>query len=324
MNGFHYDRFPTDISYGSRGGPGFTTNVITVDSGQESRVARRDQERNTYDVSYGIKSFTQLATAAKFYRARKGCANGFPYKDWADFTSNPTDPSYRSAMGTKDQVIGTGNGTTTVFQLKKLYTSGLTTHTRKIRLPVNGTVSIWLDNTLKTEGVDYTIDYTTGEVTFMAAVTAGVVVSASFEFDVPVRFGQEVDELFSISIDEFDSGSIDSIPLVELIDPDPGYAGELFSGGALERVVSASYTMSTATARTYNLSSSIANCPVLCPDPAAIGPGGPIFFLRNGGGSNNLVLKDNSGTTLVTLTPGNGVEVLLTVDGAGNKIWEAQ
>lgn len=323
--GFHYDRFPTDISYGSKGGPGFNTSIMEVDSGQEQRVARRDQEKNIYDAAYGIKSFDQLSTLARFYRARKGCANGYPYKDWVDYTSNPTNPSYRgTGPGTRDQLIGTGNGTTTTFQLKKLYTSGLSTHTRKIRLPVSGTVRIWLDAVLKTEGVDYTIDYTTGIVTFMSAVGGGVGVYASFEFDVPVRFGQELDASLSMTIEEFDTGGIDSIPIVELVDPDPGYAGEPFNGGATERVISAAYTLSTATARTYNLSSSVATCPVLCPDPAALQPGGPLFFVRNGGGSNDLLLKDNTGATMLTITPGNGVEILLTVDGSGNKIWEAQ
>ena len=42
---------------------------------------------------------------------------------------------------------------------------------------------------------------------------AGIIITADFEFDVPVRF--DTDEL-QISMDSYNSGSWNSIPLIEL------------------------------------------------------------------------------------------------------------
>lgn len=325
MGAFHEVQFPTDISYGSRGGPGFGTSVVEVDSGQEYRVARRDQEQNRYDVSYGVKSYDQLAALLNFYRARKGCATGFRFKDWTDFTSNPTNPGYRSSAGTADQTIGTGDGSTTTFQLVKVYTSGPGTHTRVITKPVSGTVRVWVNGVEKTIVTDFNVDYTTGVVSMTSAPAAGHLVKASFQFDVPVRFGREVDEALAVSIDEFDSGGIDSVPLVEDMVPDPGSINEFFYGGAYEGTVGAGgYTLSTGVARVFNLSATVSSANVSLPNPSSIPPGGPIFYLRNGGGSNNLVLKNDTGSTIATLTPGTGVEVLLTITSGGAKYWEAQ
>ena len=59
----------------------------------------------------------------------------------------------------------------------------------------------------------WTVDTTTGIVTFSAPPAAGVVITAGFEFDVPVRF--DTDEL-PITLDIERMGSIASIPLIEI------------------------------------------------------------------------------------------------------------
>jgi uncharacterized protein (TIGR02217 family) len=110
-----------------------------------------------------------------------------------------------------DQVIGAGDNSSTVFQLVKAYSSGAQTWTRSITKPVTGTVTVALDGNAQTSG--WSVDTTTGQITFTTAPAGGVIVSAGFEFDVPVRF--DTDQL-DVTQDLERLGSITSIPLIEI------------------------------------------------------------------------------------------------------------
>jgi uncharacterized protein (TIGR02217 family) len=191
-------RFPTDIAFGSSGGPEYSTDVVIVQSGFEQRNANWSQARARYNVAHGVKTQTQLDALIAFFRARKGRADGFRFKDWADY----------KATG---QNIGTGNGTATVFQLKKTYVSGSVTETRIVTKPVSGTINIYKNAVLQVSG--YTADTTNGQITFSVAPANGVIVTADFEFDVPVRF--DTDRL-SASLDTYGSHSWNDIPIIEL------------------------------------------------------------------------------------------------------------
>lgn len=320
--GFHEIQLPTDMSYGSAGGPGYNTNIVELDSGAEETVQRWSTPRHSFDISKGIQTYAQLTTLKAFYIARGGPANGFRFKDFLDYHSSPTDSSFHSAMGTKDQRIGTGDGTTTVFQLIKLYTSGAITITRSITKPVSGTVSIWIAGTLKTSGVDYTVDTTTGLVTMTTAPTVGQAVEASFEFDVPVRFGKELDAVLSIDISDFGAGTLNGIRLVEMISPDTGNVGEFPYGGGTEQSISANVTITPALARVWILSATTTGLSAVMANPASIPTGAPLCYVENGG-SNTITLKDNSGNTLASLTAGTCVEVFLVLDNLGAKVYYA-
>ena len=82
---------------------------------------------------------------------------------------------------------------------------------RLIRKPVVGTVLVAKNDVAAPTG--WTLDSTTGLITFTTAPAAGVVVTAGYEFDVPVRF--EKDEL-DISVDAFEAGSIPSVNVIEI------------------------------------------------------------------------------------------------------------
>jgi uncharacterized protein (TIGR02217 family) len=112
-------------------------------------------------------------------------------------------------------VLGTGDGTRTVFQLAKTYGSGFAPWTREIRKPVAGSVRVAVAGTERAEGTAFTIDPSTGRVTFLAGhvPATGAVVTAGFEFDVPVRF--DTDRL-EISLSGFQHGAIPNIPVVEV------------------------------------------------------------------------------------------------------------
>jgi uncharacterized protein (TIGR02217 family) len=199
-------QFPTSISYGSRGGPKFSTSIITVANGVEQRNVNWSKGRASYDASYGVRTQLELHDLITFFRARQGKAYGFRFKDWSDFKS--VDPN--NTTTDIDQLIGTGTGALTTFQLKKNYISGPTTFVRDIKKPVTGTVKISVNNVSQPTG--WSVDTTTGIVTFSVAPGNGLLVKAGFEFDVPVRF--DTDEL-SISLDDYNIGST-SVPIVEL------------------------------------------------------------------------------------------------------------
>ncbi len=191
-------RFPSDIAYGSGGGPEYSTDIVITHSGYEQRNANWSQARARYNVAHGVKTQAQLDALIAFFRARKGRADGFRFKDWTDYKAS-------------GQTIGTGDGSNIGFQLIKTYASGMTTETRIITKPVTGSVSIYLDGVPQASG--WSLDTTTGIVTFSSPPGNGVEVSADFEFDVPVRF--DTDRL-SATLDSYGSHSWNDIPLVEI------------------------------------------------------------------------------------------------------------
>ncbi len=191
-------RFPEDISYGSSGGPEYATDVVATESGHEQRNINWEAARARYNVAHGVKTQAQLDALIAFFRARKGRAIGFRFKDWGDYLA-------------VNQSLGQGTGAQTSFQLIKRYNSGGAEEIRIITKPVAGTVNIYLDSVLLSSGV--AVDTQTGIITLTPAPGAGVTVSADFEFDVPVRF--DTDRL-SASLDAYGVHSWNDIPLVEL------------------------------------------------------------------------------------------------------------
>ena len=204
---FHEIRFPDNISRGARGGPERRTQIVELASGDEERNASWANSRRRYDAAYGIRRADDLAAVVAFFEARSGRLYGFRWKDWGDYKS--CLPS--GTPSATDQVIGTGDGTTTAFQLVKAYSSGAQTWTRTITKPVAGTVTVALDGIMQAAG--WTVDATTGQITFPTAPTSSVAITAGFKFDVPVRF--DTDKL-DVTHDIERLGSITSIPLTEV------------------------------------------------------------------------------------------------------------
>ena len=204
---FHEVRFPDNISRGARGGPERRTQIVELASGDEERNASWANSRRRYDVAYGIRRADDLATVVAFFEARNGRLYGFRFKDWGDHKSCP--PS--GTPSPTDQAIGTGDGATIAFQLVKHYASGSQLWVRTITKPVAGTVGIALDGAEQLGG--WSVDTTTGVVTFDSAPAEGVAVTAGFAFDVPVRFDTDA---LDVTLDLERLGSITSIPLLEI------------------------------------------------------------------------------------------------------------
>jgi uncharacterized protein (TIGR02217 family) len=198
---------PLRVGFGSAGGPCFSTEVIVIDGGYERRNRNWSQARRSYDARTGVRSAADAAALLNFFHARAGRARGFRLKDWSDFSSaadNVAAPAF------SDQIIGSGDGTTAVFQLVKNYASGGVTHTRKITKPVAGSVVVGVNGIERTTG--FSVDTTTGIVTFATPPAAGQSITAGFLFDVPVRF--DTDQL-SLSAENYAMYAAE-VPLVEV------------------------------------------------------------------------------------------------------------
>lgn len=206
---FHEVRFADDIARGARGGPERRTQIVELASGREERNASWQNSRRRYDVAYGIRRADDLAAVVAFFEARNGRLYGFRFRDWADYKS--CLPS--GTPGPFDQEIGIGDGVAKEFQLAKRYASGEAFWARVISKPIAGSTRIAVDGVELAEGADWTVEVTTGTVTFAVAPAPDAVITAGFLFDVPVRFDSDT---LDVTLDLERLGSIASIPLVEL------------------------------------------------------------------------------------------------------------
>lgn len=200
-------QLPLKVGFGSVGGAMFSTEVVTIDGGYERRNQNWSQARRKFDARTGVHSAMDATLLLTFFQARAGRARGFRLRDWSDFTSAIDGIS---AQAWSDQVIGAGDGVTTIFQLAKNYGSGGVTYQRLIRKPVAGTVVIGVNNAQATTG--WSVDTTTGLVTFAAAPAAGQAITAGYQFDVPVRF--DTDQL-NVTAEDMRLATA-AIPLIEV------------------------------------------------------------------------------------------------------------
>ena len=206
---FHEVRYPVRMSLGSSGGPERRTEIVTLVNGFEERNSPWAHARRRYDAGAGMRSLDDLAALIAFFEARRGQLHGFRWKDWADYkTCLPSQP-----ISATDQVIGTGDGVTTAFQLSKTYASGGSTYTRVLRKPVAGSVIVAVAGVEQTLPAGFTVAHTTGIVTLNLPPALGAVVTAGCEFDVPVRF--DTDRIIA-SIASFQAGEIPAVPVIEV------------------------------------------------------------------------------------------------------------
>ncbi len=208
---FHEVRFPTAISRGATGGPERRTDIVALGSGFEERNSRWADSRRAYNAGYGVKSIDDLHAVIAFFEERRGRLHGFRWKDHADWRSCPPSATPTAL----DQPLGTGNGTLATFPLTKRYGSAHAPWQRPITKPVAGSILLEVDGVPQSLGTHAIVDITTGLVTFQPGhiPNDGAVVTAGFDFDVPVRF--DTDKL-EVSLQGLGHGAIPSIPVVEI------------------------------------------------------------------------------------------------------------
>lgn len=206
---FHEVRFPANLSFGSVGGPERRTEVVALTNGHEERNTPWAQSRRRYDAGVSLRSLDDIALLIAFFEARRGQLHGFRWKDWSDFKSSApsAEPSFR------DQEIALADGVTRDFQLSKTYASGGYAYVRPITKPVEGAVLVGISTDAQVLGVDFELDLERGLVRFAEPPDAGEVITAGFEFDVPVRFDTDA---IQTSVASFQAGEVPNVPVVEI------------------------------------------------------------------------------------------------------------
>ncbi|MBN9542321.1 MAG: DUF2460 domain-containing protein [Alphaproteobacteria bacterium] len=183
MPSFSEELFPLDIAYGSEVMLEYSTHVSTSKSGHEVRNVNWKHGRLKYNISYGIKTISQLKTLMEFFRDKKGKAVGFRFRDFSDF----------KAENERLQKIAPNT-----FQLIK--------GERIIQKPVIGSVNLFHNNQM----IEGLVDYASGIVTTTDDFEA---ITANFEFDVAVRFDTDTLSVTNLTDEAFD---IDNIYLIEI------------------------------------------------------------------------------------------------------------
>jgi uncharacterized protein (TIGR02217 family) len=195
--------FPIAIGAEANVSPGFSTNVVTSASGHEYRNANWSQGRLRFDAGPGVRSEEEIGQLISFFRARRGAAVAFRFRDPFDHSSN----GMTDTPGPSDQPLGEGNGDRRDFDLVKGYGGG---EVRRITRPVPGSVRVSVNGSEITSG--WTLE-PLGVVRFDVAPPSAATISAGYLFDTPVRFAE--DQLH-INRETFQAGEAPSVQLIEV------------------------------------------------------------------------------------------------------------
>jgi uncharacterized protein (TIGR02217 family) len=169
--------------------PRFATRVQRAVNGRELRVLDQPYPIWTWTLTYELLrdkwdtrgtgglggGFDELRTLAGFFLQQQGAFQPFLFDD-------PTDDSVT------DQVIGTGNASTSAFQLVR----SMAEFAEPITAP--DTVSAIYFNGVLQNPSGYAVDAATGLVTFVAPPPTGQVIAADFTYRFRVRFAEDTAE----------------------------------------------------------------------------------------------------------------------------------
>jgi len=318
---FYEVRFPPEISHGSVMGPGHNTAIVEVDAGSEERVARWTGGRYFADAANGVKTRVQMGQVLEFARSMRGALHGFRWKDWSDFA---TDASHQAlvTLTATDELIQVGDNQNKVFQLKKVYsTAPAPSITRLIEKPVQGTILIAVNGVTKTEGTDYTVSYATGQVTFNVAPPASQNVTWGGQFDVPVRFGKELDQLLSIRFDAHDVRANDSIPIVEVINEKAIDDEFPYRGGVYISPFDADITLAPSDPFAIAVNPTLTTRVINLPDPTVLPAGGIWFVIQNLHATNPVTVQDNTALTVAVIAGYQTLTLVILPDSSGTNKW---
>lgn len=319
----HEVEFPNKIGRGTAVGPGWDNAIVSLRTGAVEVSQTREQARRKYLIQLPIKRQEALAELIAFSLGRHGSANSWNLKDWSDYATTPTGTTHHSgdaAISHLDQSIDTGDGVRTQFQLVKRYTSGLQTVVRPIEKIRNGTVTVGINGGAFGAG-GYSVNDTTGIITFTTPPAAGDIITAGFEFLVPVRFTAEVDEWLQQSLEGFDYS--ESAPLEAWEELHPSQANDDVPplGAKQHGAITANVTISQQEGLLHTFSQSVASLEINLPAIAGLYTG--LAFILANKGSTTLTVRDATATVVGTIPAGASIDLLVADSGGGGKTWIA-
>lgn len=202
VDAFRDVTLPIDIGLHAAVEPCFSTTITTSPGGFEYRNADWQQARLRFDVGPGLRSMGDVQELVRFFRAMRGNAFAFRFRDSTDFSSCAMTGEPSAA----DVLLGVGDGAQRRFALIKNYGDG---ESRRITRPVVETIEVSLDGAVASEW-----ELASGGIIEFAEPPAiGVEVRAGFLFDVPVRFEEPS---LRVSRTTYLAGELASVPLIEV------------------------------------------------------------------------------------------------------------
>lgn len=199
-------------SYQALSGPSYASDLVIADSGAESANQRWSNPLWKFSIPQAVRDMDTMFQVRNHFMIMQGRAHTFPFQDPLDFASvDPENPGVEPTIDVGDQVIGTGNGSKTKFQLIKTYLYGTHSKTRNIHHPVVDSVVIALDGVPQASG--WSISRLTGEITFDTAPGSDVTVSAGYLFDCEARYDHDDFDAIAVS---YRAGGFADLELVEV------------------------------------------------------------------------------------------------------------
>jgi uncharacterized protein (TIGR02217 family) len=206
-------RLPMDIERGARFIRQTRTLTTRLANGFAVRNQQWAQRLSQWDIKYALQEMTgatlELGISAvdKFHDARHGSSRTFRFRDWTDYKL-------------QDEVIGFADGLKSVFQITQTTTDFANFTASKIitkpsQAPGDPAWEVKISGVpFGTEGVDWTINYSTGVLTFTTppAGTGVEPITVTGFFDKHASFLE--DEL-TITLEWVQSGEIDNIIIQE-------------------------------------------------------------------------------------------------------------
>ena len=152
--------------------------VIQLGGGSEQRFTTAGDALRAYNAGTAITHISDFDSIVQHFNGRRAQLFSFPLKDLTLWHRTAPEP------------FGTGGGVASTNQLVLNEGDATNAYNREIYLPKSGTIVIKAGVTTKTEGVDYTINYTGangGLVTWLTSVS-GQALTWTGEFYIPVRY----------------------------------------------------------------------------------------------------------------------------------------
>lgn len=206
------------VGYPVEVGPLFSTQLVSVDSGAEQANRRWQDPIRQISIPDGVRDHATFEDLKAHWLIMGGPAQTWPWRDPTDFGSvELVAINEVPTVAFGDQPLGTGDGLTTQFQLKKRYTVGAQTYDRDIKFPIVSTVAVGMDGApiaSFSPATTVTVSRPGGIVTFSIAPPVGVVLTAGFLFDIQVRY--ESDDTFKGIMRTLAVSGFADIPLVEV------------------------------------------------------------------------------------------------------------
>ena len=178
--------FPQCPSFGYTSEPMYSVTAIERASGTETRNRNWQYPLHRFNCTVGPRGEEDVAELLEFWHAVGGTAYGFRFRDGVDHKTCRIH-TIVSSLDAPLEVVSDDSPDS--YQLFKRYVFGARVQLRPIYKPVTGTVLLADEGVLKTEGADYTIDYSTGRVAILFPPEGTLTWGG--EFDVPVRFDSE-------------------------------------------------------------------------------------------------------------------------------------